>query len=284
MPIDQPENENSYFIDAESAAEMARLMVQDRLLTTGMGGLFPEQADLSTIHRILDIGCGPGGWALDVAYTYPKKQVTGIDISRLVIEYARAQAKVQWLNNVDFQVMDATKPLDFPDGSFDLINARTIGFFPTTVWPNLMRECLRILRPGGITRLTESEWGFTNAPATEKLQGMFYRALLAGGRSFTTDGRRHGITTMQAGFLRDAGCINVQLKAHVIEFSIGTEAHGDFYNDWKAVYKLSQPFFISMGVTTQEEVEEAYEQMLIEMKQEDFRAIMYLLTAWGQKP
>ena len=284
MPTDQPQSESTYFIDADSAAEMARLMIQDRLLTKGMGGLFPEQADLSNIHRILDIGCGPGGWALDVASTYPDSQVTGIDISELAITYARTQAKVQRLDNVSFHVMDASQPLDFPDGSFDLVNARTIGFFPTTVWPNLMQECMRILRTGGIIRLTESEWGFTNAPATEKLQGMFYRALLAGGRSFTTDGRRHGITTMLAGFLRDAGCVNVQQKAHVTDFSAGTEAHADVYNDWKALYKLSQPFFIGMGVTTQEEVEQAYEQMLIEMRRQEFRGIMYLLTAWGKKP
>src|SRR5712691_5576152 len=71
MPTDQPQSESTYFIDAESAAEMARLMIQDRLLTKGMGGLFPERADLSNLHRILDIGCGPGAWALDVADAYP---------------------------------------------------------------------------------------------------------------------------------------------------------------------------------------------------------------------
>ena len=89
---------------------------------------------------------------------------------------------------------------------------------------------------------------------------------------------------MLGGFLRDAGCINIGQKAHVIDFSAGTEFHDAIYNDWKVVNKLSQPFFISMGVTTQEEVDEAYNQMLIEMMQDDFRGIMYLLTAWGEKP
>jgi ubiquinone/menaquinone biosynthesis C-methylase UbiE len=281
---DSGQSDNSYFNDPESGAEMARLTDQDRLLTKGMGGLFPEQSDLSPIHRILDIGCGPGGWALDVAYAYPEKEVVGFDISQQMIDYAQARARVQGLDNASFRVMDATKPLNFPDEYFDLVNARTIGFFPTTVWPNLMRECMRILRSEGIIRLTESEWGFTNGPATEKLQGMFYRALKAGGRSFTFDGRRHGITTMLAGFLRDAGFIDIQQKAHVIDFSTGTEAHAGFYKDWQVVYKLSQPFFINMGVTTQEEVEPAYEQMLVEMMQDDFRGIMYLLTAWGTKP
>lgn len=54
--------ENTYVIDAESAAEMARLMRQDQLMTAGMGGIFPEQIDLSGVQRVLDLACGPGGW------------------------------------------------------------------------------------------------------------------------------------------------------------------------------------------------------------------------------
>ena len=57
---DPSENDNLYFNDPESGAEMARLMDQDRLITKGMGGLFPERDDeLAGIRRILDIGCGP---------------------------------------------------------------------------------------------------------------------------------------------------------------------------------------------------------------------------------
>jgi hypothetical protein len=70
----------------------------------------------------------------------------------------------------------------------------------------------------------------------------------------------------------------------VIDFSSGTDAHEGFYHDWKVVYKLSQPFFVGTAVTTQEEVDQAYDQMLLEMMQDDFRGIMYLLTAWGEKP
>src|SRR5437588_5676239 len=99
------EKENAYFNDPESGAEMARLTDQDRLLTKGMGGLFPERSDLSSIQRILDIGCGPGGWTLDVAYTYPDKEVVGIDISQTMINYARARARVQGLDNASFRVM-----------------------------------------------------------------------------------------------------------------------------------------------------------------------------------
>src|SRR5712691_6343042 len=39
-----------YALDAENAAEMARLMVQDRVLTAAMGGVLPEQTTLTGVH------------------------------------------------------------------------------------------------------------------------------------------------------------------------------------------------------------------------------------------
>lgn len=275
---------NAYFTDPESGAEMARVMDQGYLLTKAMGGLLPELSDLSSIQHVLDIGCGPGDWVQEIAFTYPEKDAVGFDISTQAIEYAQAQARVRGLTNAQFFVMDATKPLNFPDQSFDMINARTIGFLPTGVWPKLMKECMRLLRPGGIIRLTESEWSFSNSPALEGITAIFCKALKAAGQSFSPDGRRHGITTMLAGFLRNAGCMNIRQIPYVIDFSSGTEYHGGICKNWRVVYKLSQPFFIKTGATTQEEVDPLYQQMQIEMMQEDFRGIMYLLTAIGEKP
>src|SRR5579859_3425866 len=119
-----PADANTYIIDNESTAEMARLIHQDRLTTKSMGGFLSEQSDLSNIHDILDIACGPGGWVLGVADTYRYIHVVGMDSSPKMIEYARALAKAQKLENVEFQVMNALKPLNFPNDSFDIVNAR----------------------------------------------------------------------------------------------------------------------------------------------------------------
>lgn len=285
MPTEQPQSESTYFIDAESAAEMARLMLQDHLLTKGMGGLFSEQTDLSNVHDILDIGCGPGGWVLDVAYTYPKKRVVGIDISKLVIQYARAQAKVQWLDNAHFEVMDALKPLNFPDNSFDLVNGRFLfGFMPKAAWPNLMQECMRILRPGGILRLTECESPLASTLASETLCGMPARALHAAGQSFSPDGRNIGIVPMLGRFLRDAGYQNIQQKAHILDCSTGMEGHDSFYQNFLAGVKLLQPFMVKRGVITDEELENLYRSALVEMLSDEFCAVWFYLTVIGEKP
>src|SRR5215472_7892451 len=126
-----PESGHTYVMDPESPTELARLMLQDRLTTEGMHGIFPERSDLDNIHAILDVGCGPGGWALDVAHTYPDRRVVGIDISTAMITYAQAQASAQRLSNVNFAVMNALQPLDFETGTFDLVNVRAaVGYVP----------------------------------------------------------------------------------------------------------------------------------------------------------
>jgi len=283
-PVDSSKSGNVYFNDPESGAEMARLLNQDRLVTKGMGGLFAERSnDFSGIQRILDVACGPGGWVQEVAFEHPEIEVVGFDISRAMIDYANAQAQVQGLDNARFLVMDMLKPLDFPNGSFDLVNARFINFLPAAAWPKLLQEFQRITRPGSFIRLTESEWWyFTNSPALENLNAMIIRALKVQG-SFSHSGRFTGVLPMLGRFLLDAGCVNIKNVSHVIDFSAGTEAHQGFRRDAATVFKLFQPFIIRMGVATQEEMDQTYEQMLLEMIQNDFRGLMLPLTAWGER-
>ena len=286
---DSSRRENPYFIDPESGAEMTRLISLDRLMTKCLGGLFSEHsaADLAAVRRVLDIACGPGGWAQEVAYAYPKKEVVGIDISQNMISYARTQAQVQRLDNAHFQVMDATKPLDFPDRSFDLVNARLIGFFPKSIWPSFLQECWRITRPGGIIRLTEMEigvCGITNSAAVERLNALAVQTFYLTGHGFSPDGRHLGTTPLLARFLRDAGYQNVQQRAHVLDYSVGTEVHEEFCQGNMVGFKLIQPFLLQTKVTTQEELDQLYEQALVEMRSSDFCGLVYYLIVWGKKP
>ncbi len=276
---------NPYFNDPESGAEMTRLLNHDRLMTKAMGGLFPAWFDVdpSSIHQIVDLACGPGGWAQEMAFAYPDKEVFGVDISQAMIEYANMQVQVQGLYNAHFSVMDILQPLNFPDNSFDLVNTRLIGFLPPASWSPFIQECVRIARPGGVIRLCECE-NITNSPAYEKLYSMFVRALHVFGQSFSPDGRLLSIVPMLAGFLKQGGCHNVQQAAQVIDYSAGTEANSAEYRNFQLFYKELQPFFIKAGVTTQEEVDQVYEQMLREMLMENFRGVIIFLSAWGQKP
>ena len=279
-----PSGYEGYVMDAENAAEMARLMVQDHLLTQAMGGLVPEQSDLSQVYHVLDIACGSGGWLLDLATQHPHMQGVGIDISQLMMEYATSLATSRGLPNVQFRVMDATQPLHFPDSTFDLVNARILtGFLSTHQWSALIQECYRITRPRGILRLTEAEWGFTNSAALDALTSFSARGLHRAGHSFSPHGRTFGTTPVLRLLLQRADYQNIQQRGHVIDFSAGTELHQSSVQNHLIFDKLIQPFLVQMQVATQEELEQLYEQMEGEFQSEDFCAIDYFLTVWGRK-
>ncbi len=284
-PSESTQRSNVYFNNPESGAETARLIDQDRLITKGMGGLLSEQADLSRFHRVLDIACGPGGWSQELAFSHPEMEVVGFDISQAMIDYARALAQVRQLNNLHYHVLDVRQTLPFETGSFDLVNSRFINFLPAASWPGLMQELNRITRPGGIIRLTESEWWyFSSSPALENLNALLIRALKAQGESFSQSGRFTGVLPMLGKFFQDLGYVNIQHKSHVIDYSYGTETYVGFKQDAAANFQLFQPFIIRMGVATKEELGALYEQMLSEMASESFRGLMFPLTVWGEKP
>ena len=45
-------------------AESNGLVIQHRYLTAALGGLLPKDIPPFEVHTVLDVGCGPGGWAL----------------------------------------------------------------------------------------------------------------------------------------------------------------------------------------------------------------------------
>ncbi len=279
-PSDSSAKQNTYVLNPESTAEMFRLIRQDAFITKEAGGLLPERSDLSTIHNVLDVACGPAGWAIDLAYANPHMHVTGVDISQKMINYANMRK----LPNTTFHVMNVLHGLAFPDASFDLVNARLIfSFMPPSAWSALLQECLRVTRPGGLIRLTEWEYPFTNAPACEKMNGFFTQAFQRAGQSFSPDGRHLCVTPMLEPFLRDTGYKNIQQRAFASNFSWGSEAYEAVREINETGYLLIQPFLLKMGITTEEELAQLYRQGLQEMRSSTFRGMAFYLTVLGEK-
>jgi ubiquinone/menaquinone biosynthesis C-methylase UbiE len=281
---DNAQTQSSYFIDAENAAEMARLTRQAKLQSEQLG-LLPEKLDLTRKSAILDIACGPGEWALEIAQKFPDKQITGVDISELMISYARYMAESRSLTNTHFQVMDVRQPLAFADASFDLINARLIsGFLTTTMWPVLLKECFRLLHPGGIICSTETESiGVTTSPALARYKHLFVEAMRKAGQCFSLKGDLTAITAMQARLLTNAGFQHIQHQAFSINYSAGIPEHKTTYENLKTFLKLLQPFIVRYSFATQQEIAELYEQVLYEMKADDFCGVVFFQRVWGEK-
>ena len=103
--------------------------------------------------RILDIGCGIGGPAFDIARLFDA-DVVGIDIEAPLIERAIAAAKKNGLQDqCQFEVVDAG-PLPFPDQSFDIVVTSGV-ITQISDKASLLDECYRVLVPGGHLRCYE---------------------------------------------------------------------------------------------------------------------------------
>jgi ubiquinone/menaquinone biosynthesis C-methylase UbiE len=104
--------------------------------------------------RVLDIGCGVGGPALNIA-EHSGAHVTGINIVPHQIEIARRRAAERGLSDrTRFEVADGMS-MPFSDGAFDAIYIFEAGCH----MPDKARfyvECARVLRPGGV--FLGNEW------------------------------------------------------------------------------------------------------------------------------
>ncbi len=292
QPTDTPERDNRFVADPNSGETMAWLINADAFLNRGMGGALGEDLSerLSRIYRergapvhILDIACGPGGWVIEVAGEHPEYEVTGIDIGQPMINYARSLANVRGFANAHFRVMDILNPLDFPDATFDLVNARTLfGFMSPDTWPQLLGECLRITRPGGIIRLTELEAPITTSVALNWLWDVTAKALFSKERSFSRDGRHIGIIAALKRLLREAGYRDISHKVYAFDLA-DLQQREAFRQNFLIVCELVKPFLVGSGVTTEQEYAMHYQQMLAEMLADDFDGMWFYLSAIGTK-
>ena len=277
-------NANTYINERQKKSELRRLTIQSHMITAAMGGVLPEQDDSTIFRRVLEIGCGAGGWVLDAAQTYPEMHLVGIDINPLMVDYCRTEAKTQGLENrLEFHVMDALKKLEFPDNSFDLVNLRFgVSFVRTWEWPGFLLEMQRVVRPGGVIRLAECESGSNStSQALTQLNDLGTRALYQAGYLFTPENT--GLTSHLEELLTKSWCERVQTKYSPLTFRAGTPEGKDFREDMDYIFQMFRPFLNKWGGIP-ENYEALHRQCLKDMEQLDFSAIWPHLTAWGYKP
>jgi len=118
----------------------------------------PLHEKLTQGIRVLDIGCGPGWWTLDMARLYPNSEFIGIDMADVFITEDIP-------SNAKFQLLNAGTGLDyFEDESFDFVFQRFLVMgFPTDQYIRSVEEMKRILKPGGAIEILELVNEYKNA-------------------------------------------------------------------------------------------------------------------------
>ncbi|EXA36829.1 hypothetical protein FOVG_12710 [Fusarium oxysporum f. sp. pisi HDV247] len=104
-------------------------------------------------QNVLDVGCGTGIWAIDMADLHPSAEVIGVDLSPIQPNFIPP--------NCRFEVDDINKEWTFAENKFDFIHIRYMtGTVPD--WTELLKKAQRHLKPGGWIEHVEL-WGDARA-------------------------------------------------------------------------------------------------------------------------
>ncbi|HEY7415014.1 MAG TPA: class I SAM-dependent methyltransferase [Ktedonobacteraceae bacterium] len=276
--------ENTYFIDKDDESELARLIEQDTMYNL-LFDLLPKEFEAFEGARVLDLACGPGGWALEVSREFPELSVTGVDLSEQMIRYARAQAQVRNLKT-QFRIMDILQlPWeDLPDRSFDCINVRFItSLVPKHLLPALYHECWRVLTEGGILRYIEMAGVSTpTSPANEKLGLYAHEAAYRAGLSFSPYDMGTGAVTAQ--ILKRLGFEHRSLTPYILDVSAGAPMHHVQKDVLYMSIGLLKPFLLRMTDASEEEIDRLQEDWSHEWDDSDFCGHYYMCSITVQKP
>ena len=193
--------------------------------------------------RILDIGCGIGGPAREMA-TAHGAMVTGIDLEAPLIKRASADAKAAGLDDrCSFQTVEIG-PLPFQNESFDIVISSG-AITQTNDKTELLGEILRVLAPGGY--LSCYEWMGTETDHSDdmlywfEVEGLTYalETLDDYGQRFTTAGFNDVVLTDASNWYREESqreyeLIRGDLYERMVEL-LGQSDADHFVENWRVL-------------------------------------------------
>jgi ubiquinone/menaquinone biosynthesis C-methylase UbiE len=107
----------------------------------------PRLVDFSSFkdRRLLEVGCGIGTDL--VRFAKGGARVTGIDLAQTAIDLARKNFELNGVAAEELRVANG-EALPYPDASFDVVYGHGVVQYTANA-PLLIRECHRVLKPGG---------------------------------------------------------------------------------------------------------------------------------------
>lgn len=268
--------------DHLSAEELNRLRVQDALITASIGSVLPEQSNPNAFRRVLDVGCGPGGWLMALAKASPASDVLiGVDANRTFITAARAQAEAEQVSNqVEFHVMDALRMLEYPNDFFDLVTHRFgMSWVRSWEWRKLLQEYRRVTRRDGIVRCVEAELATGNSPAFTALRSLAQTAFHCAGYLFHPE--RSSLIPDLPPLFCACGLSDIQTHLLTLEYRANTLEGTQFAEDMRLAFRAIKPF-LQKWLRVPDNYDELCREAMSEMSHPGFVATLPLFTVWGR--
>jgi ubiquinone/menaquinone biosynthesis C-methylase UbiE len=236
----------------------------------GRIGVTPGQA-------VADLGCGPSGILTELsAAVSAAGSVIGLDASPAHVAMATEYAKSHRLANVTVTEGDA-RHTGLPDGSFDLVHARTL--LVTVPEPaGVLTEMARLARPGGWVASQEPDCEhalcYPPLPAWDRLQEIIWD-------SFRRSGADPFLGRRLPELYRQAGLADVEVTVHAKTYPAGHSRRTVIPD----LVRSLQSVIVERGLADERELAEL--DRAVREHLADPRTLMMphlLVVAWGRKP
>lgn len=183
------------YLLSNDAVEMQRLQLQARVWEPAASE-FLTSLNILPGSKVIDIGCGAMGTLAPLSRLVGASgEVVGLDSRPSLLDAARTYIQEEELSNVLLVEGDAFAT-GLPSDYFDLVHARFL-LAPLGEPESLIKEMLRIVRPGGIIALQEPDASCWNVspenPAWNALKEAIFAAFTAVGSDFDVGRRTFGL-------------------------------------------------------------------------------------------
>ncbi|KAI8364737.1 S-adenosyl-L-methionine-dependent methyltransferase [Radiomyces spectabilis] len=186
--------------------------------TAPVTGLFSNTADN---HRpqVLDIGCGPGTWILEMASEFSGVDFHGVDITRMFPVDIKP-------SNAFFKQADILEGLPYEDNTFEFVNMRLmLACLTKEHLIFLLAEVSRVLKPGGYFEIVDVEYNIQRpGPLADKVVNQKLQKIMA---SHKIDLRlSHQLSTLMMS--QGAGLVDIRHSRHSLPLGWGGQT-GDLH-------------------------------------------------------
>ncbi|KAI8380626.1 S-adenosyl-L-methionine-dependent methyltransferase [Choanephora cucurbitarum] len=220
--------------------------------------------------RILDIGCGPGTWIMDVATELPNSELVGIDMIDIFPSDIRP-------SNVSFKLNNVLDGISFPNDSFDAVHFRFFNLaLRSEEWLPVLKEIYRVLKPGGLI--------FSKEPSILNEGNEFFKYV---GKAFVdkmvANGQDPSIDKHIEKYIEKVGFEVVQHERKHVDLSRSESLSKEFLWNLKMVCKSAQPYLADHLGVPHEHYGTFLERLDVELRKKP-ACIWSFTSTVGRKP